>query len=171
MSWITPVFDRTDDDAAYAAALNAKGDYDYLNDYIAYLGEDVAGDELAPSRNSEITDWDAGLKGALNKSDLLRIEGNIAILAEDLGIDAVTYKEIPDTPQKAYYRNILGNVAAIRDKYHTARTPTVPEEPLNTYQKWNDIEQILYEVHDWNTNRFFFRCGTDVYCGEGGTLL
>lgn len=173
MSWITPVYDRTLEDAQYAARLGAKGDYDYLNDYIAYLGEDETGEDAALSGNDEIVDWDAGLKGALNRSDLARIEGNIAVLAEDLGIEVTTYTAsgIPTVLGVSYYRNLLRNVAAIREKYHTTRTPTVPEEPLNTYGKWNDIEQILYEVHDWNENRYFARCGTDTYCGEGGLLL
>lgn len=172
MSWIQPVYDRTEGEVEYAGKLNAKGDYDYLNDYICYLGEMEAGEDTAPSSDSEIVDWDAGLKGTLNASDLERIEGDVAILAADLNIEAATYEgRIPDTPQESYYRNLLKNVAAIREQHPTRDTPEVPEEPLNTFQKWNDIEEILDRVHSYIENRYFPRCGSDTFCGEGGLLL
>lgn len=172
MSWIQPVWDRTEEEAAYAGRLNGKGDYDYLNDYICYLGELEAGADTAPSSDREITDWDAGLKGTLNREDLERIEGDVEVLTEELKIMATTYAgAVPDAPQESYYKNLLKNVAAIREARPTRDTPEVPEEPLNTVQKWNDIEKILDMVHAYIENRYFPRCGTDTFCGEGGLLL
>lgn len=171
MSWITPVYDRTSDEAAYAAKLTGKGDYDYLNDYMAYFGEGELGEDIALTTNQEIVDYDAGLKGSLSVSDLERIEGDIKVLADDLGLEVTTYAAIPITPTVKFYRSIVNAVQAIYDKYHTTRTPTPPAEPLNTYDKWNDIEEILDIVHEWNANRYFPRAGTDTYCGEGGILL
>lgn len=170
MSWEKPVFDRTKKEAEYAGRLNAKGDYDYLNDYICYLGEEMAGDNAAPSSNREILDWDAGLKGVLKRSDLERITGNIKVLEEELKLTG-EMKEISDTPSESFFRDILEKVSVIRENFSTRETPPVPEEPLNTAQKWNDIEKILSDAYDWIQNRYFPRCGTDTYCGESGLLL
>ena len=42
---------------------------------------------------------------------------------------------------------------------------------IDDVEKWNDIEEILDRVHSYIENRYFPRCGSDTFCGEGGLLL
>ena len=45
-------------------------------------------------------------------------------------------------------------------------TPAVPSHPLNTFQKWNDIERILYDVHDLVLIIDYDRSGVELYAGQ-----
>ena len=113
-------------------------------------------------------DWDKfnkSMKGALNYSDLDRIEFNLGILHDlfapyvDLDYYSMDRAYIPRT---TYFINLLKNIKMVRDTmYILSTTPQVPALPLSTYQNWNDIEQILYDVY-WMYRRFersFYYCG------------
>lgn len=104
-------------------------------------------------------------KAYLNASDLLRTERNTELIAGYIGTPAVvrTDWKTGDIPRNSDYRRIRDNVEKIRSGYAIrADTPETPMQPLNTYQKWNDIEHILHDVF-WiyinNKNNL-------AYCGE-----
>lgn len=147
------VFDRTKEDVERVKALHQKG-WDNLSE-------------------EEKAEWLAGMKGSLNKSDLKRNENNIAIIAKLLKIDVSTYQgRIPELPDTTYFANLLYNVQLLRNAgYVRADTPKVPEQPINVYQKMNDIEKILHDIYSvYNTN-FYYYCGDNLYCGDEVGLL
>lgn len=119
----------------------------------------------------EKTEWCAGMKGALNASDLDRVQNNIQLLSEVLEIE-LNVSDTPEFPTKAFFDEIITNTEAIRNAYciHDT-TPVTPQEPLNTFQKWNDIEKILTDVYEILLNNFYYYCGNDIYAGEETGLL
>lgn len=135
---VTPNFitDRTQEDVDLVKSLNKKW-------------------EDGSITNAEKTVWNSNLKGALNRSDLERNEYNLYCLSEllDLGLTTCynpntgTYN-IDEIPRTTYYTQLLNNVKVVYNsnrRYPT--TPRPPEHPLSSYQKWNDIEQILHDVY------------------------
>lgn len=115
--------------------------------------------------------WQKGFKGALNRSDLERIQNNVQLLSDVLELDLVV-EEIPEIPKTNFYSALLTNVEAIRGAYciHTD-TPPTPAAPLNTFQKWNDIEKILLDVYEILMNNFSYYCGSEIYAGDTSGLL
>lgn len=122
--------------------------------------------------DQERTEWRKDLIGALNVSDIERIEHNTDVIAgffEKL-LPTKVWKT-GDIPRVSDYARIRSNVAAIRNIFPASfpALPPVPDQPLNTYQKWNDIEKILYSIYTIyqamlkNLNY----CGTEIYAGEG----
>lgn len=108
-------------------------------------------------------------KAYLNAKDLNRIEKDIEILAEYLNVD-VTVKtwEIGSLPRASDFTRILENVKLLVDAYMVREdTPVAPVQPLNTYQKWNDIEHILHDlfwIYIGNLNNIYY-CG-EIGCGD-----
>ena len=139
--WITPITDRT--------LLDAQKAKEYWNRGFDNLTE------------SEKAEFMAGLKGSLNTQDLERIQGNIKIISDQLLL-GLTVSAVPEFPNEFFFEEILFNISSIRNKYGTT---TVPSVPINTYEKVNQIEELLKEVHDILINRFIY-CGTGYYCGE-----
>lgn len=119
----------------------------------------------------EKNEWSGGMKGALNKSDLERVQNNIQLLSDvlELGLDVPVVPELPD---EAFFKLLASNVESIRSAYciHTT-TPETPAAPLNTYSKWNDIEQILTDVYEILLNNFHYYCGSEIYAGDDTGLL
>ena len=152
--WITAVTDRNEQDIEHFRELVAKG----------WKGMTAA----------EQSEWLSGLKGALNRSDLERIESNIQLLSDVLELNLATYAEgVPELPDETYYANLLRNVSAIREAYciHVG-TPRAPDEPMNTYEKVNDVEAILLDVYTILMNNFHYYCGDEIYAGDSfGALL
>ncbi|MCM1327265.1 MAG: hypothetical protein NC094_12115 [Bacteroidales bacterium] len=116
-----------------------------------------------------------GLKGAFNLSDIKRNENNCKVLGELLAV-AVDIKEwqYGDIPRVSDYVRIRDNVRKIRSAFIVhADTPEVPEHPLNTYQKWNDIEKILHDVYYIYValKNSYYYCGDNMYAGEGIGVL
>lgn len=134
-------------------------------DRVKYLTRVILAGE---NTEDEWKEFQMNLRGALNYSDLDRIEKNLNTLSTLLNIPLVSM-ERPAIPRIPYFNNLLENVRRIRVSfYHYATTPQVPSKPLNTFQKINDIERILrdaYSVYRRNTETFFY-CGDDVYAGE-----
>lgn len=122
--------------------------------------------------NAEKTEWLSGLKGAINTSDIERIINNLSLLVEVLELD-VEVVGMPEIPGVAFQAQLLANVDQIRAGYCVkASTPATPTIPLNTYQKWNDVEQILADVYSILLNNFNHYCGYGLYAGgEIGLLL
>lgn len=151
-TWIEPIYDRSQTDVERLKQLNAKGYYN-----------------LTPEEKQE---WLGDSKGALNKSDLSRIENNIKVIYDMLGEDKAVaiYPEIPNV---SYYSALRNRVADVRTKAFAALycNKTVPEQPLNHFEKWNDIERILSEIHRVleNNAKAFLYCMEDaeLYCDSG----
>lgn len=98
----------------------------------------------------EKAEWDNGLKGALNYTDLNRIEGNCGELSELLGMEITTKTgwTLQDIPTVQEFNRIRGNIELLKTSAYTPyNVPDTPEAPLNTYQKINDIEKILYDIY------------------------
>lgn len=145
------VYDRTQADVDYVKQLQDKG-WKYLAEW-------------------EKMEWLEGLKGCLNRKDLERIEEAV----HELGIlldEPVTDRKgsLPEIPDTAYFGNLLQNVSILRGhpEYIYRETPQVPQQPLNTYQKINDVERILHDIHRifWDNRRSVYYCGTELYGGD-----
>lgn len=156
--FITPIFDRTEEDIL-------KLKY-YLNKGFKNLTDE----EKQIWLNTEF-------KGALNVSDLNRIENNMSILAKvvEIQIETKTWvnTDIPnintDFPRlKSNLELLKANVPLYEN------TPVTPELPWNTYQKINDVERIINDMYKVLTSQIKYYCGdnysnsvVDIYCGEG----
>lgn len=113
-------------------------------------------------------------KGVLNAEDINRIENNTGDIADKIAVP-VTVKSWPvgGLPRVSDYKRIRDNVERIRQGYGIrSDTPVTPEQPLNTYQKWNDIERILFDVNDLydRTENARAYCG-EIFAGEGVGIL
>ncbi len=113
-------------------------------------------------------------KAYVNAEDMNRVEDNIELIAGLFGISVVCKKWIiGDLPRISDFGRIIENIQKIREAYVVkADTPLVPVQPLNTYEKWNDMEHILHDIF-WiyigNVNNYCY-CG-EVSCGEGIGIL
>jgi len=146
------IYDRTRGDVDRVTELNKK-----------YLERTITDEEKK--------EWAGNLKGAINIADMNRIEGNIAVIANFLGVLVTTRTWIAgDIPRVADYQRIRDNVESLRATWHViSETPETPNQPLNTYQKWNDIERILHDLnytYEGYINSFNY-CGAEIYAGEG----
>ena len=85
--FITPIFDRTAEDVSILKSLLEKG-YDNFTDEEKVL-------------------WQSDLKGALNASDLYRIEKNISVLLEEIGFIDIAFNWLEiDIPDKEDFQKI-----------------------------------------------------------------
>lgn len=122
---------------------------------------------------AEKEEWKKGLKGAFNLSDVKRNENNCYVIAQLLNISLITCKDnLPVYPDKTYFDNLLKNVATLRNAgYRYAETPPVPQQPINTYQKINDIERILHDIYEVYNSNFVHYSGEEIYAGQSIGLL
>lgn len=117
------------------------------------------------------TNWGSDLKGALNASDLNRIEKNIYILALSFGVEMQkkTWNEI-DIPNINNFEKLRNALLSIVEKLSGQNlTVNVPDLPWNTYQKINDVEKLTFEIVEILRAQFYYFCtenGNDLYCGE-----
>lgn len=151
--WKEPITDRSQEDVERVI---------YLHDVVI----------KGKATDEEIEEYTTDLKGALNKSDLERITNNIRLIDEVLQTN-LTILDVPEIPTVSFFLNLLQNVQFIRDSYTTyTTTPQTPKQPINSYQKWNDIEKILQDVYKILNSNFFHYCGGGLYSGgEIGLLL
>lgn len=104
-------------------------------------------------------------KGFINASDVERVETNTELIAGYIAVPVTVKKnwKIGDLPRVSDFKRIRDNVEKIRSGYVIrADTPETPVQPLNTWQKWNDLEQILYDIF-WI---YFNNLNNKDYCGE-----
>lgn len=145
------------------------------------LGDD--GKPIFVGTAAQKAEWDAGLKGAYNDTDLNRVGTALEYLSARLAAAAypvtVTPKtdwvggEHPDIPSIQQIEAYLQQVSAIRAALPLLpSTPAVPETAGLNWQGANDIEQILADVDRLLTNAAaaFRHCGASV-CGGGGLLI
>lgn len=153
----TLIFDRTQDDILEAKSLIEK---------IKENGFNSLSDE-------EKTKWNSGLKACLNNTDLNRIEECCCYFADMFYIDTMEIKadwQKMDVPTDIEMKRILENVETIRNLYRfiPIGTPITPTQPLNTIEKINDVEKILYNKYIYingnldNTNY----CNDNFYSGD-----
>jgi hypothetical protein len=121
--WLDPVFDRTQEDVDFANK----------------------------NRNHP-----EPLKGMRNVSDLNRISGNMKYLCNLLLVNGYNAPEITsrddwektDFPRESDVRKYQADLTALREvPFLREDTPQAPELPYLHYQKLNDIEQILFDIH------------------------
>lgn len=123
--------------------------------------------------DAQKAEWLGGLKGSLNTADLQRIENNVYSLSQLLEVSLQSNKDnIPEIPGVSYFNQLIVNLEAlIATGFVYLTTPEVPQNPINTFQKVNDIEKILrdiYSVYVANSTSSFY-CG-EAYAGEYGLI-
>ena len=124
MSWIKPIFNRNSNDVLKVQTYDTIG-FQYLSD-------------------EQKQEWMGGLKGALNFNDLNRIENNMEFLANLYEIENMNFKtnwSCIDIPSRLDFQRIVVNLKVLET------TPKIPDLPLNSYQKINDLEKILYDLY------------------------
>lgn len=150
--FITPIFDRTYEDIQILKDLLNKG-------YSNFTDE-------------EKMMWATNLKGALNSSDLNRIERNISLLLAEVGIIVTpriwTEKDIP---MQSDFEKIRTNLLKLCEATNNKFIMNVPLLPYNTYQKINEIEKLIFDIFQILENkRYYYYCksqgGSEIYCGE-----
>lgn len=140
--WINPIFDRT------------QADVDFASQKIA---EWIAGEVTGTS--TVVYD----LKGCLNVSDMNRIEGNIAYLANNFtkyyyptNVSTKIW-EVSSMPTDRDVLRILDNVRVLINAFYKPKNaPEVPNNMLN-YAEINNIEKNLHlikELLDCMVNSF-----------------
>ena len=136
MAWQTPVFNRTQKDIYRAK--------DLINKIKQYGYNSLSSEEKS--------EWDSGLKGCRNASDLNRIENNCEYLGDelDLDLDLKNDWDYGTTPLYEDILRILSNINEIKNNLPTPipDIPITPDPPINTIDKLNDIELILKLVYD-----------------------
>lgn len=105
-------------------------------------------------------------KGTLNASDLARIDGNLQVLAQELGVEIPAGKDwtAADVPRAGDYQRILDSTEAVKEALSApGGLPELPELPLNLFSKYNTIEEIHLLLH----NRYLALRDSKVFCGDG----
>lgn len=147
-NWITPIFDRTQEDVDYA---------------IFKL------DEWKANGTTDIYE----LKGCLNVSDINRIEKNIQYLSDKLSEQCYFPHAITKTwdmmglPNMNDINRIIGNIRnIIMAFFQKSTSPDLPNNMLN-YEQVNAIEENLYLIKEILDNMVssYRECGT-FNCGE-----
>jgi len=140
--WQKAVTDRSQSDVDIARSMWERGYFNLATVSTCNLGECYLPADLSDSERAR---YDAGLKGSLNKADLLRIENDIQLLSDVLELGLTTYyNNIPAYPNETYYNNLLSNVGTILAAYMKyTTTPSTPSAPLNIFTKWNNVDDRL----------------------------
>jgi len=132
-------------------------------DRVKYLNNQL---QLNRATEAEIIEWNSNLKGALNKNDLTRIVAITTYLAEKLNVSIIE-QSVPDIPTAPWYAIMLNNVRLVKDAWMTyAETPPLPNQPLNTYEKWNIIEKTLRDIYDILQTKDYYFAGIDLMCNN-----
>lgn len=121
----------------------------------------------------EKLEYSHDLKGARNRSDFERIINcmKYICLYYELAWDDAEYV-LPEIPTETFVQKILTKVNSIRSNCPIhADTPYTPSLPLNTYQKMNDVEKILYDVWTVVKSYVWYYCDAGLIMdGEIGLL-
>ena len=149
--WISPVFDRTSEDVLKVQSYETIG-FKYLTD-------------------EQKAQWLSGLKGAWNYKDLNRIENDTKFLADIYGMKGINFKTdwtYTDIPNQSDIKRICDNIDKLRVYFKVAETtPKTPKLPINTHQKANDLEQILFDMFYFYENETHaFSRDHEVYKAE-----
>lgn len=145
--FITPIFDRTAEDVSILKSLLEKG-YENFTDEEKVL-------------------WQSDLKGALNASDLSRIEKNISVLLEEVGFIEIgnEWLEIY-IPTKEDFEMIRNNLIKLCTYIQPSLINSIPDLPYNSYTKINKIEEIINQLYNLIVNIPYYYAGTELYSGQ-----
>jgi len=133
------VFDRTQADVVYAAALAARIKRDGF-------------ETLSPAERDE---WNNMLKGRYTDKDLNRVEAAVQALSDLLKeyyysapVETKTNWVHPDIPGAAEMERYLNNIKTLIGAFFVLpNTPSLPESTERlTFGRANDIERILYDI-------------------------
>lgn len=154
------IFDRTESDVSSAIDLNNK----------------IAQNGISSLSPSELIEYESGLKGAYNHTDLNRVgEATQYIVDNYLSfgetIPAITKTDwvMGDIPSKEELYNYLDGIDKLRTRSNLT-SPTIPTtmEKLN-YESANAIEKILFLAYEDIKNKQFETHYTGMfYSGELG---
>lgn len=124
----------------------------------------------------ERSEWEIGLKGAYNCTDLNRVQSaarylqtRLADAGYPLELSAEKTWTVQDVPTQADLTAYLADIKAIRGVFNLLKTtPPAPETMARlTYIKANDIEQILLDVDGLLSNVIAsFVYSGDIFGGE-----
>ena len=109
-------------------------------------------------------------KGYINYTDLNRLEENIKTVADLFNIPFTQETWIIyELPRQADYQRWKVAIDLIKSAYDVLQTS--PNRPFNTYQKWNELEYLLFytdKIFNENEQAKSY-CG-EFYCGEWGLI-
>lgn len=132
MPFIQPITDRT------------ILDIDKLQEY-----DEIGYKNLTTEQKNE---WLSGMKGALNSSDLNRIESNqqyiFTLLSNQYILTFKTNWLMTDFVEDSDENRILMNLKTLMQPFNFEEEPQVPEKPLNYFEKINQIESIILQMYD-----------------------
>lgn len=132
MAWTQPITDRT------------ILDIDKLQEYDEIGYKNLTNDQKA--------EWLLGMKGALNASDLNRIESNQQFILNLLSAQySLTFKTnwlMTDFVEDSDENRILMNLKTLMQPFDFDEEPQVPEKPLNYFEKINQIENIILQMYN-----------------------
>lgn len=150
------IFDRTKEDIIR---------YNSLNEKIKLNGFSSLSEE-------EQNEWNKGLKACLNNTDLNRIEECINYFSNlfDINLNIKLDWSKTDYLNDDNVIRILNNVETVRNLYYyiPEGTPDTPKKPLNTIEKINNIEKILYNKYSYINDNFENKnyCNDNFYSGD-----
>lgn len=109
----------------------------------------------------------------INAGDLNRIEKNTYTICGliDIVVETKTDWAVGDIPRVADFARILEQIGKMYAFAHYHTTPAPPERPLNTFQKYNDVEQIqkdCFAIYVGNKKNIVY--AGEIYAGEGGFI-
>ena len=131
--------------------------------------------------DAEQAEYDAGLKGCYNYTDINRVRAAVTTLAASLNAEGYKVAVLPvlagespyaledrdftetDVVYKAQWENYINNVRAIREAFYTFDDTgplPQPDERIN-YAYANNIEKVLEDVDAllWFMTQSYRRCG------------
>lgn len=130
-----PITDRSEEDILVYKELFAKGWSNFTD--------------------AEKEEWLEGLKGAINHKDINAIQNNIELINRymDLGLTVTTLDGwFVDT---SIFEEIRYNLMR--------ECKEAPDLPYNTYQKWNEVEQLLKDCYVMMTEKAIKYKGETAY--------
>lgn len=145
--WTAPVYDRTEEDVEYAKAYNENPSESAASEY----------------------------KGALNASDLNRIEGNCGYLAELLHscgytshVTVKTNWSMTDFPTLTEFTRIRDNITELMRLYAQAEDmPDMRTDSRTDYVEINNMEFDLYMINRMIANmKAIYIYSGELYGGE-----
>lgn len=131
MTWEEPIINRV------------KADVDKVEEYdqIGYVN-------LMDDQKAE---WMRGMIGALNATDLNRIESNqqyiLRLLSNEYKLPSKTNWTMTDFVSEVDEERILSNLKILIQPFDLGEI-NIPEKPLNYFEKINIIENILLQIYD-----------------------
>lgn len=97
-------------------------------------------------------EWLSGMKGALNSSDLNRIESNqqyiLNLLSNQYILTFKTNWLMTDFVEDSDENRILMNLKTLMQPFDFDEQTVVPDKPLNYFEKINQIENIILQIYN-----------------------